>query len=558
MTKKRNQTMTSVISTQSRSLRPRKRTCYDEDDLGKSAPSGEAREAQPLYLQKEVIEGTLLKTASLIDPQPPPLDCATGPLQQIMSAVDTTAPKQGAVQDDYIKDEKGALKMRFFSPAVDPPTVTHPHANPSHIQPAKEVKVLHWDGQTTSAEDRCGEKSLVPPTEERDTKPPEGTGERGDWSVDGGNVPQVEDKSREVQTKVTKRRRMGMCGLGERKGGVEEEQLTERKSAKDVGMVHMKAEEKEEGGGGADLVVVEGTTATTSLCPSDLTRVHAEQNKKKEDEEGEEKKNQEKEEEPLRSGDEARRLNPGCVPVSGYDLVAEALEVTEVLEGGPSRGQQPLVQGNEEVGIVVVVEDNQEGDRGGFATTDLPSFSTGPPPRPLEDKQPEEVLNQPNQSVTESEVGGHPPVQRDDSPQAEAPHTVSSAQPPPTKPDRGADLENTEGPEDTTLTPGGREECIKSPTPDLYREDDDAALRWLGVEVQDYVSDSQLNTIAMIEEEEDKQELHEDATELICGLIRELSSLNRVVMSMDRELETFRHGNRTARLLTRRPRRTEI
>ncbi|XP_015258882.1 PREDICTED: uncharacterized protein LOC107103624 [Cyprinodon variegatus] len=56
----------------------------------------------------------------------------------------------------------------------------------------------------------------------------------------------------------------------------------------------------------------------------------------------------------------------------------------------------------------------------------------------------------------------------------------------------------------------------------------------------DYVSDSQLNTIPLIEEESDGSSRLEDATELICGLIRELSSMNRKVMVAHRELENLR------------------
>ncbi|XP_075946581.1 uncharacterized protein LOC142948437 [Anarhichas minor] len=62
----------------------------------------------------------------------------------------------------------------------------------------------------------------------------------------------------------------------------------------------------------------------------------------------------------------------------------------------------------------------------------------------------------------------------------------------------------------------------------------------------DYVSDSQLNTIILTEEvvmEED----HEDATDLICGLIRELSSLNRKVMATHRELENLRRSSKSSR-----------
>ncbi|XP_070782438.1 uncharacterized protein [Enoplosus armatus] len=70
----------------------------------------------------------------------------------------------------------------------------------------------------------------------------------------------------------------------------------------------------------------------------------------------------------------------------------------------------------------------------------------------------------------------------------------------------------------------------------------------------DYVSDSQLNTIALIEEEvmEREEDLgssdcHEDATDLICGLIRELSSLNQNVMATHRELENLRRSSKSSR-----------
>ncbi|KAL6110434.1 uncharacterized protein ACO6RY_19512 [Pungitius sinensis] len=64
----------------------------------------------------------------------------------------------------------------------------------------------------------------------------------------------------------------------------------------------------------------------------------------------------------------------------------------------------------------------------------------------------------------------------------------------------------------------------------------------------DYVSDSQLNTIILTEEEvmEREEDLcsteHEDATDLICGLIKELSTLNRRVMVIHRELENQRRS----------------
>ncbi|XP_072240427.1 uncharacterized protein [Leuresthes tenuis] len=70
----------------------------------------------------------------------------------------------------------------------------------------------------------------------------------------------------------------------------------------------------------------------------------------------------------------------------------------------------------------------------------------------------------------------------------------------------------------------------------------------------DYVSDSQLNTIVFNEEEvteteeqPDPSECLEDATDLICGLIRELSTLNRKVMAAHRELENLRRSSKTSR-----------
>ncbi|XP_019939662.2 uncharacterized protein [Paralichthys olivaceus] len=61
----------------------------------------------------------------------------------------------------------------------------------------------------------------------------------------------------------------------------------------------------------------------------------------------------------------------------------------------------------------------------------------------------------------------------------------------------------------------------------------------------DYVSDSQLNTIVLIDEEVKERKTFgssdnpEDATDLICGLIKELSSLNQKVMATHRELENL-------------------
>ncbi|XP_034453003.1 uncharacterized protein LOC117768780 isoform X1 [Hippoglossus hippoglossus] len=70
----------------------------------------------------------------------------------------------------------------------------------------------------------------------------------------------------------------------------------------------------------------------------------------------------------------------------------------------------------------------------------------------------------------------------------------------------------------------------------------------------DYVSDSQLNTIVLIDEEVKEREKTfgssdnpEDATVLICGLIRELSSLNQKVMATHRELENLQRGSKASK-----------
>ncbi|XP_062243630.1 uncharacterized protein LOC133953629 [Platichthys flesus] len=70
----------------------------------------------------------------------------------------------------------------------------------------------------------------------------------------------------------------------------------------------------------------------------------------------------------------------------------------------------------------------------------------------------------------------------------------------------------------------------------------------------DYVSDSQLNTIVLIDEEVKQREKTfgssdnpGDATDLICGLIRELSSLNQKVMATHRELENLQRGSKASK-----------
>ncbi|XP_020511379.2 uncharacterized protein si:ch211-286b5.2 [Labrus bergylta] len=111
---------------------------------------------------------------------------------------------------------------------------------------------------------------------------------------------------------------------------------------------------------------------------------------------------------------------------------------------------------------------------------------------------------------------------------------------------------------EAAVTPGGSEKddsCEPEDEPRVSPSTRDAELRLtrdtsdpFGPDgCLDYVSDSQLNTISLTEEELTEREdalafpdFQEDASDLICGLIRELSSLNRKVMATHRELESFR------------------
>ncbi|XP_076001685.1 uncharacterized protein LOC142994738 [Genypterus blacodes] len=72
-----------------------------------------------------------------------------------------------------------------------------------------------------------------------------------------------------------------------------------------------------------------------------------------------------------------------------------------------------------------------------------------------------------------------------------------------------------------------------------------------GSQCLDYVSDSQLNSVMFLDEEVVENhgclgstECDEDATHLICGLIRELSSVNRTVMVTYRQLENVRRSSK--------------
>ncbi|XP_053712223.1 uncharacterized protein LOC128753979 [Synchiropus splendidus] len=102
------------------------------------------------------------------------------------------------------------------------------------------------------------------------------------------------------------------------------------------------------------------------------------------------------------------------------------------------------------------------------------------------------------------------------------------------------------------LKPSDAENTVDEPgsglamnTDHLVKETNDQ----FGPEADHYVSDSQLNE-AWVEEalpcDESPSAYIEDATELVCGLIQELSYLNLTVMSAHRELENLRRGGSRA------------
>ncbi|XP_064857130.1 protein kintoun-like isoform X2 [Oncorhynchus nerka] len=670
MTKKQKQT-TSFTPPQPRSLRSRKRKCSDESE--ESAPSGEA---QPSHLEQDT-EGTVLNTTSPPkDPHCPLTACTTHPSQQANKAGDTTAPKQegdpveespvvtgfegeqaigGAVegagteesvptnqdggdspQEDHsvepsVKDDEGREEdiktQSFLSFPPHPLTVAQPQPQPS-LLPSKEVNVGDGDSQTDKEEEQCGEKNPKPNMEELDSEQQEAIDDRGVCLGGGREGPPVEE-DRSVEEPVKKRRRrMGMCGLGEReRRGIGEQWQKERKSVTEGGregeemvLVRKAEEEKVEkereedigqsgdsGGGCANLVAVEGTTAASSSDPSLLSFIPpsaplgstTEQRK----EEGEKL-----DEEQLQSGGDPSQADPSHADPSQADPShtdpshadpsqadpshadpshadpshADPSEVaysgTEQVTGEGFRtglevdplSEQPVMLVEEELDTEGVVEKNQEGDRGGCGSNEpeespprapTPSSTTTPTSIPLEAGTEREHHREVQSSTTQREGGAEDGAGSVADPRAlilSPADRGESTMPRPTKPGPGR-----EGHNQAPVTPGGSEENNHSTTSDLTRDNDDAAVvDPFGVLPLDDVSDSQLNTITLTEkEEEEKEEGHEDATELVCGLIRELSYLNRVVMATHRELESLRRGNKTVRPPPRRvfpPRRSEI
>ncbi|XP_045546755.1 cyclic nucleotide-gated cation channel beta-1 isoform X1 [Salmo salar] len=452
MTKKRKQT-TSFTPPQPSSLRSRKRKCWDESE--EIAPSGEAVEAQPSHLEQQDTEGRVLNTTSPPkDPHHPLTACTTHPSQQANKAGDTTAPKQegdpveespvvtgfegeqaiggameragteeavptnqdggdspqedhsveSSVKEDEDREEEDIKTQSFLSFPPHPLTAAQPQPT---LPPSKEVNVGDGDSQTDNEEEQCGEKNPKPKMEELDSEPQEAIDDRGVCLGGGREGPPVEE-DRSVEAPVKKRRRrMGMCGLGERerRRGREEERQKERKSVTEGGregeemVLARKAEEEkvekereedieqsgDSGGGDANLVAVEGTAATSSSDPSLLSSIPpsvplgstTEQTKKEKEEE------EKLDEEQLQSVGEASHAGPSEVAYSGPEQVTgEGLRTG--LEVDALGSEQPVVLGEEELDTEGVVEKNQEGAVGLMSQRRAPLGPLHhPPPPPL-------------------------------------------------------------------------------------------------------------------------------------------------------------------------------
>ncbi|KAL1004906.1 hypothetical protein UPYG_G00052050 [Umbra pygmaea] len=558
MNKKRPST-TSFSSPQPRSLRPRKSVCYVDESNGK------AMEVQAL--QKNSKE-TVLKSAFPKIPHSPLQDCTIDPIQQITLAGDTTALKQGGdsvelspavpvpeaehiiggavemsdteqtnpanqeckdTSGKYDMDGEGKLGIQMLlnlPPSLALETYLQLGPPPA-LSPSKGVKGKDWDSQTASEDERCGERNPQPRMEE------EGDPEQQNSREDPGAC--WSDARRSPPAK--KRMRMGMRGLGERerKGGVEDGKtcakrvMTARRRA---------AEQKEEAegqwgdDGGAALVAAASVVSSSDqpLVPSNLPPAPG----------GgipEETVREEGEEEQLQSGDKVVPSSPRCEAGSGSD---------------PATGEQPAVPSEE--------KENQEGDGLGSAEPDQ-STPRAPTPStssdPLEEDPQGDVRSSPPQWEAGARVGevlqSRDLCLSEGCVQTESEHQDSP--PPPKEPGPEWDDDDLGQPRETPAS-GGSEHNIHCAPSDEASKSDDTSVRPFGAEVPGYVSDSLLNTIALLEEDEGP-EGDEDATQLVCGLIKELSSLNRLVMVTDRELETFRRGNKTARPPPRRvfPRR---
>lgn len=197
------------------------------------------------------------------DPHHPLTACTTHPSQQANKAGDTTAPKQegdpveespvvtgfegeqaiggaveregteesvptnqdggdspqedhsveSSVKEDEDREEEDIKTQSFLSFPPHPLTAAQPQPT---LPPSKEVNVGDGDSQTDNEEEQCGEKNPKPKMEELDSEQQEAIDDRGVCLGGGREGPPVEE-DRSVEAPVKKRRRrMGMCGLGER------------------------------------------------------------------------------------------------------------------------------------------------------------------------------------------------------------------------------------------------------------------------------------------------------------------------------------------------------
>nr|XP_040041761.1 nuclear receptor corepressor 1-like isoform X3 [Gasterosteus aculeatus aculeatus] len=240
---------------------------------------------------------------------------------------------------------------------------------------------------------------------------------------------------------------------------------------------------------------------------------------------------------------------PGPEPTGAPKSDLPAVENEEELLGNQS--QQEHEGGTAEVVAEKRIQLQLKGGNDGSAAVDRSAAITGSSKTPqsddTENRDAAEAALLPVNSVTRTR-GEESPGEERDGDVAEAgassthtrPGGVAAVQPceAPVTPS-GSEMKNTC---DSDGEPGAGSSTANAEPPQTGDTSDPFGSGFL-----DYVSDSQLNTIILTEEVMEREEDlcspdHEDATDLICGLIKELSALNRRVMVAHRELENQRRS----------------
>ncbi|XP_056264481.1 break repair meiotic recombinase recruitment factor 1-like [Pseudoliparis swirei] len=240
-------------------------------------------------------------------------------------------------------------------------------------------------------------------------------------------------------------------------------------------------------------------------------------------------------------------MGPGPEPTGDIKSDQPAGEEEEQLLG--NKKQQEHEGGTAEIVAGKLQEQMQDGEDGS-AAVQSPAVTCCSPTTPKEETENCDAIEAAALQVArvtrtrEEEVTGD--AGDDDAAEAEG---ASSTH---TQPGGHEAAATPRGPEmkdncDSEAEPGAGPSSVNAEPPQTSDTPDPFGSGYL-----DYVSDSQLNTIILSEEvameiEDLDCPDHEDATDLICGLIRELSTLNRMVMAAHRELENWRRSSKSSR-----------